>query len=76
VKVAEPNVWRLRAVVVWENIHGPLPPGYLVHHDNRDSLDDSPGNLKALTRAEHLKEHKPEFEAHRAERARIARWGH
>lgn len=30
VKVAEPNVWRPRAVVVWELAHGPLPVGHIV----------------------------------------------
>jgi hypothetical protein len=57
VKVAEPNVWRLRAVVVWEATHGPLPKGRLVHHRDRNPLNDEPSNLEALTRAEHVKEH-------------------
>ena len=61
VKVAEPNVWRLRAVVNWEQANGPLPSGRLVHHKNRDALDDHPSNLEALTRAEHLNEHRGDF---------------
>jgi hypothetical protein len=61
VKVAEPNVWRLRAVVSWESLNGPLPAGHVVHHRNRDPLDDQPGNLEALTRAAHLAEHRAEI---------------
>jgi hypothetical protein len=66
VKVAEPNVWKKRAVVVWQSIHGPLPCGYVVHHKNRDSLDDDPDNLEALTRAAHAEAHREELSAWRA----------
>ena len=57
VKVAEPNKWVLRARVVWERLHGPVPPGKLIHHDDHDSINDSPSNLIALTRKEHAAEH-------------------
>ena len=73
-KVAEPNVWRLRAVLVWEQAHGPLGKGLVVHHVNRDTLDDRLENLEAIDRASHLQEHRPEFEAKRARRAAAARW--
>tara|TARA_R100001244_G_scaffold2541_1_gene3930 strand:- start:9295 stop:9837 length:543 start_codon:yes stop_codon:yes gene_type:complete len=61
VKLAEPNVWRERAIVVWEAVNGPLPEGMVVHHEDRDPLNDDLGNLTALTRAEHLAEHRNEF---------------
>lgn len=61
VKVAEPNVWRPRAVVVWEAAHGPMPAGFIVHHENRDMLDDRLENLTAISRAAHLAEHRSEF---------------
>ena len=57
VKVAEPNVWRLRAVVEFEKAHGPVPAGKLVHHRDHDSLNDAPDNLVALTRKEHADTH-------------------
>ena len=57
VKVAEPNVWRERAVVVWESANGPRPRGLVIHHINGDPLDDRPENLVALTRAEHAALH-------------------
>lgn len=61
VKVAEPNVWRMRAVVEWEKVNGPLPDGMVVHHRDRNSLNDAPSNLQALTRAQHIAEHRGEF---------------
>lgn len=53
VKIAEPNVWRERARLVY----GPAPRGHVIHHINGDSLDDRPENLQALTRAEHAAVH-------------------
>jgi hypothetical protein len=66
VKTAEPNVWRKRAVVVWEAVNGPVPRGSVVHHRDRDSLNDAIENLQALTRKEHADEHRGELEAARA----------
>jgi hypothetical protein len=74
IKVADPNVWKMRAVIVWESVHGPVPPGLIVHHRNRDTLDDRIDNLEAVSRATHLNEHRPEFEKRRARLASAARW--
>lgn len=76
VKVAEPNVWIERARVVWEAAHGPVPSGMVLHHVSRDKLDDRLENLELITRGEHLREHRPEFEERRARAAAAARWGH
>lgn len=52
--------WKLRSHVVWEREHGrPVPYGYNVHHENEDTLDDSPSNLKLLTFEEHGRLHNP-----------------
>lgn len=62
VKIAEPNVWQLRAVLVWERENGgKLPEGMVVHHRDRNSLNDDIENLEALTRAEHIAEHRAEL---------------
>lgn len=61
VKVAEPAKWRERAAVVWEQVNGPLPAGLVIHHKDRDSLNDTPDNLQAMTRAEHIAEHKADL---------------
>lgn len=66
VKTAEPNVWRKRAVLTWEAEHGPVARGLVIHHCDRDSLNDAPTNLQALTRKEHTDEHRGELEAARA----------
>ena len=61
VKVAEPNVWQVRAKVVLEQHNGPLPRGYVIHHKDRNPLNDDLENLQAMTRAEHIEEHRNEF---------------
>ena len=65
VKIKEPNVWIKRAVLVWESINGPLTKGWVVHHRDRDSLNDSPGNLIGMTRRKHAAEHRVELKARR-----------
>lgn len=60
VKVAEPRVWRLRARVVWEKHNGPVPKGKLIHHEDRDKLNDDISNLRLMTRREHAREHAAE----------------
>lgn len=70
VKVAEPNVWQKRAIVVWESVHGPLPQGQVVHHRDRNSLNDEPDNLVALTMTAHQAEHELEMAEARVAAAR------
>lgn len=60
VKVADPNKWKPRAVVVWEAVNGPVPAGHVIHHENRNTLDDSLANLSLTTRADHAREHHAE----------------
>lgn len=61
VKVAEPNKWKEKAIVVWEAKNGPVPEGLVIHHKDRDSLNDTPDNLQAMTRAAHIAEHRKEL---------------
>jgi hypothetical protein len=61
VKIAQPNKWRLRAQIEWERVNGPLQDGLVIHHRDRDSLNDDPSNLVALTRSEHAREHHAEM---------------
>lgn len=53
-KIAEPDVWRLTHLLVWERAYGEIPEGMLVEFKdgNRDNIE--PGNLFLLTKAEHL----------------------
>lgn len=61
VKTGEPNHWRPRAQIVWESHHGAIPRGHLVHHEDRDTLNDEIGNLFAVSRRDHLLEHQIEL---------------
>jgi len=61
VKVAEPNIWRLRAKIVWESAHGPIPRGMLVHHINGNQEDDAIVNLVLVSRAVHLNVHRKDW---------------
>jgi hypothetical protein len=61
IKTGEQNTWRPLAVVVWERENGPVPKGRIVHHRDHNSLNDRPGNLIAITRSQHLAEHRDEY---------------
>lgn len=64
VKVANPSEWRERAKINWEKENGPIPAGRVIHHKDRDVLNDAIENLAALTRAEHINEHRTELRRH------------
>lgn len=63
VKVAEPNEWRLKAVLVYEKTHGAIKAGLVVHHKDHNSLNDAPDNLAALTRSQHIAAHRDDLQA-------------
>jgi hypothetical protein len=75
IKIAEPKTWMMLAVFIWERENGPLPAGYVVHHKDRDTINDSPDNLEAISRAAHMSEHRPEFVYKRVARLRAHRAG-
>jgi len=47
--------------LVWEQHHGPIPKGYVIHHKDSNGLNNSIDNLEMMTRAEHVKHHEPGF---------------
>lgn len=47
--------WRGLHTVLWEDAHGPVPPGHCLIFRNGDSLDVELGNLKLITRAENMR---------------------
>ena len=73
VKVSEPNTWRLRAVSVWESVHGPVPSNYCVHHIDGNTLNDCASNLSLVSRAEHLALHRAEHTVDRTISSSVAR---
>ena len=42
---------------IYTKHNGPIPEGYIVHHDNENKTDNTPTNLIAMTRGEHIKLH-------------------
>lgn len=53
------NTWGyvLEHRITWENAHGPLQPGQVVHHIDGDKQNNAPENLVALTQADHARQH-------------------
>jgi len=53
--------WRMRAVMEWEKANGRFPAGNVIHHMDADTLNDEPGNLILMTRAEHINAHRDDL---------------
>jgi hypothetical protein len=54
VKVAEPNKWRHKHRVLWEQANGPIPKGYNIQFRNGDKTDIRLENLYIISRQEQL----------------------
>lgn len=44
-------------VMVWESLHGPVPPGHDIHHLNGVKTDNRPENLALVDRVTHKRLH-------------------
>lgn len=51
-KIAQPNVWRLKHQLVWEEHNGPVPEGCIITFANGDTLDYRIENLILTTKAQ------------------------
>ena len=60
-----PDGWIEFAKIVWAEAHGPIPEGMLIHHKDRNTLNDNLDNLQLMDRADHLNEHRAEIVAGR-----------
>lgn len=52
IKVADPNVWKYKHVVIWEEANGPLPEGHVVLFADGDKNNLSLDNLLLVSRKE------------------------
>lgn len=55
VKVSEPNKWRLKHRVVWEQANGPIPPGHNVQFRDGNRRNCGLDNLYLISRADQLR---------------------
>ena len=62
IKIKEPNEWILYCRYLWEKAYGEIPSGLIVHHVDRNTMNDKLSNLSLLSRAQHLADHRSEFE--------------
>lgn len=54
IKVAEPNRWRLKHRVIWEQVNGAIPKGFNVQFKNHNSQDCRIDNLYLISKAEQM----------------------
>ena len=54
IKVAEPNRWRLKHRIIWEQVYGEIPKGYNVQFKNHNPQDCRIENLYLISRADQL----------------------
>lgn len=55
IKVADPNVFKLKQRLVWESNFGPIPPGHNIQFKDKNRLNCEPDNLYCISRANQLK---------------------
>ena len=54
IKVAEPNRWKPKHRIVWEQAHGAIPKGYNVQFKNHNTLDCRIENLYLISKADQM----------------------
>lgn len=53
VKVAEPNIWKFKHLIIWENAHGKITPGYIIRFKDGNKLNCRLSNLIEINRQVH-----------------------
>lgn len=54
IKIADPNKWRAKHILVWEEHNGPVPKGYAVIFGDGDNRNFEPDNLILVSRKQLL----------------------
>lgn len=47
--------------VIWEEAHGPIPDGYVVHHVDHNKRNNALSNLQLMTHQEHSEHHNQKY---------------
>lgn len=55
IKIADPNIWKGKHILVWEEKHGPVPEGHAIIFGDRNNRNFDLDNLICVSRAELLK---------------------
>ena len=55
IKVAEPNRWRLKHRIIWEQHNGIIPEGFNVQFKNHNTLDCRIENLYLISKSEQMR---------------------
>ena len=55
IKVAEPNRWKLKHRIIWEQVNGEIPKGYNVQFKNHNPQDCRIENLYLICRADQIR---------------------
>ena len=55
IKVAEPNVWRMKQVITWEEHYGPVPEGKIVIFLDGDHMNCNIDNLAIVDKATNVR---------------------
>ena len=55
IKVAEPNRWRLKHRLIWEQYNGIIPEGFNVQFKNHNTLDCRIENLYLISKSEQMR---------------------
>ena len=57
IKVGEPSQWTEYAKFIWTQKNGVIPKGFIIHHIDKNTLNDNINNLAMVTRKEHFEIH-------------------
>lgn len=71
-KTEEPNVWRMKHILVWEEHNGPVPKGYVLNFANGDTTDYRIENLILTTRGQHAIKNREHIRSYNMESAQAA----
>jgi hypothetical protein len=52
VKIANPDVWKVKKTIIWEAANGPIPKGYVVIFADRNKSNFDLDNLLLVSRKE------------------------